>query len=81
MAVTVRLARGGSKKHPFYRIVAADSRRCRDGKFLEKLGTYDPNHEPAQVTLKRDRFDFWVKNGAEVSSTVKSVVKQVKATA
>ena len=76
MAVTVRLARGGSKKHPFYRIVAADSRRSRDGRFLEKLGTYDPNMNPAQVTLKRERFEFWVKNGAVVTPTVKSVVKQ-----
>ncbi|MCC6807887.1 MAG: 30S ribosomal protein S16 [Deltaproteobacteria bacterium] len=81
MSVTVRLARGGSKKHPFYRIVAADSRRARDGRFLEKLGTYDPNGDPAQVTLKRDRFDFWVKNGAQVSPTVKSVVKQLPAQA
>jgi small subunit ribosomal protein S16 len=81
MSVTVRLARGGSKKHPFYRIVAADSRRARDGRFLEKLGTYDPNSEPAQVTLKRDRFEFWVKNGAEVSTTVKSVIKQLPAQA
>jgi small subunit ribosomal protein S16 len=79
MAVTVRLARGGTKKKPFYRIVAADSRRCRDGKFLEKLGTYDPNTKPAQVVLARDRFDFWVKNGAVVSTTVKSVVKQIPA--
>lgn len=79
MSVTVRLARGGSKKHPFYRIVAADSRRARDGRFLEKLGTYDPNGEKALVTLKRDRFDFWVKNGAVVTPTVKSVVKQLPA--
>jgi small subunit ribosomal protein S16 len=81
MAVTVRLARGGTKKKPFYRIVAADSRRARDGRFLEKLGTYDPNLEPAQVVLKRDRFDFWVSNGAVVTPTVKSVVKQAPAKA
>ncbi len=81
MSVTVRLARGGSKKHPFYRIVAADSRRARDGRFLEKLGTYDPNTEPAKVTLKHDRLAFWVKNGAVVTPTVKSVVKQSPAPA
>jgi len=76
MAVTVRLARGGTKKKPFYRIVAADSRRARDGRFLEKLGTYDPNTEPAQLVLKQDRLAFWIKNGAVVTPTVKSVVKQ-----
>lgn len=81
MAVTVRLARGGSKKKPFYRIVAADSRYSRDGRFLEKLGTYDPNKNPAQVSLDRERLDFWVKNGAVLSGTVKSVVKQAPAAA
>ena len=76
MAVSVRFSRGGSKKKPFYRIVAADSRRSRDGRFLEKLGTYDPNTNPAKVTLDKERFDHWVKHGAEVSPAVAGVVKQ-----
>jgi small subunit ribosomal protein S16 len=79
MAVTVRLSRGGSKKKPFYRIVAADSRRARDGRFLEKLGTYDPNTSPAKVSLKRDRYTEWVQNGAVISDAVRGLVKQLGA--
>jgi small subunit ribosomal protein S16 len=79
MAVSVRFSRGGSKKKPFYRIVAADSRRSRDGRFLEKLGTYDPNSNPAKVTLDKERFEHWVKHGAVVSPAVAGVVKQLPA--
>ena len=74
MAVTVRLSRGGSKGKPFYRIVAADSKYQRDGRFLEKLGTYDPAAEKNMVALNRERFDHWVKVGAIVSPRVASVV-------
>lgn len=75
MAVTVRLSRGGSKKRPFYRIVAADSRYQRDGRFLEKLGTYNPGAKTAPIALNRERFDHWVKVGAVISPRVASVVK------
>lgn len=80
MSVVIRFTRGGKKKHPFYRIVAADSRSARDGKFLEKIGTYDPNPEKALVSLNRQRFDYWVKNGAQVSAAVKGAIKQVSKT-
>lgn len=78
MAVSIRFKRGGKKKYPYYWIVATDSRNPRDGKFLEKLGTYNPNPEIAQVTLKKERFDHWVENGAQVSPAVASAVKLVK---
>ena len=74
MAVTVRLSRGGSKGKPFYRIVAADSRYPREGRFLEKLGTYNPGSKKDMVALNRERFDHWVKVGAIVSPRVASVV-------
>jgi small subunit ribosomal protein S16 len=79
MAVTVRFTRGGSKKKPYYRIVAADSRRSRDGRFLEKLGTYDPNTNPAKVTLNKERYEHWVNVGAIVSPAVRGVVRQIPA--
>jgi small subunit ribosomal protein S16 len=77
MAVVVRLSRGGGPKKPFYRIVAADSRRPRDGRFLEKLGTYDPTTKPAKITLKRERLEHWVKHGAQLSPKVQSVVAEM----
>lgn len=76
MAVTVRLSRGGSKKKPFYRIVAADSRYKRDGRFLEKLGTYNPGSEKAPVALNKERYEHWVKVGAVITPRVASVVAQ-----
>ena len=65
MAVKLRLARHGAKKHPFYRLVTADGRFPRDGRFLEQLGTYDPNLDPPSVALKRDRIQYWLDNGAQ----------------
>lgn len=76
MAVRIRLTRQGAKKKPFYRIVAADSENPRDGKFLELLGTYDPMVEPAAVSLKEDRIDYWLKEGAKPTTTVASLLKQ-----
>lgn len=76
MAVKIRLARKGAKKKPFYRIVAADVECPRDGKFLETLGTYDPMQEPAVVTLKEDRVNYWLGEGAEPTTTVKSILKK-----
>ncbi|MDX1708152.1 MAG: 30S ribosomal protein S16 [Desulfobacterales bacterium] len=73
MGVRIRLARHGAKKKPFYRIVVADSESPRDGKFLEKLGTYDPLKDPAEVSLNQDRIKYWIDKGAIPSDTVKSI--------
>ncbi len=78
MSVRIRLTRKGTKKHPFYRIVAADIESPRDGKFLELLGTYDPMVEPVAVTLKQDRIDYWLGQGAKPSTTVSSLLKKHK---
>ncbi len=76
MAVTLRLARRGAKKAPFYHVVATDSRNPRDGKFNEEVGTYDPNHEPARINLKTDRVEHWLKMGARPSSVVARLIKK-----
>ena len=76
MAVRIRLARYGSKKKPYYRIVAADSQSRRDGRFLEQVGTYNPCVEPPVVTLKVERYDYWKSVGAKPSETVASVVRR-----
>jgi small subunit ribosomal protein S16 len=76
MAVTIRLARHGTKKKPFYRVVAADSRAPRDGRFLEVVGIYDPRNKGAGLNLKMDRIQDWISKGAEVSDTVRKVLKQ-----
>jgi len=76
MSVKIRLTRRGAKKKPFYRIVAADSEFPRDGRFLEMLGTYDPMVEPAAVTLKEDRIKYWMGEGAQPTTTVKSLLKK-----
>jgi small subunit ribosomal protein S16 len=70
MAVKLRLARHGAKKRPYYRLVAADQRFSRDGRFLEHIGSYDPNHDPPAITLKRDRVQYWLDQGAQASPTV-----------
>ena len=64
MAVKIRLARHGAKKRPFYRIVVADNKSPRDGKFLENVGTYNPLTNPAEVTLKTERVQYWLQQGA-----------------
>ena len=76
MAVTIRLTRMGAKKKPFYRLVAADSRFPRDGRFIEVLGTYDPKRDPAGVNLEREKIQSWVDRGAAPSPTVKSLLKK-----
>ena len=76
MAVKIRLTRQGTKKKPFYRIVAADIENPRDGRFLELLGTYDPMVEPAAITLKEDRIKYWLSEGAKPSTTVQSILKR-----
>jgi len=76
MAVKIRLARHGAKKRPFYRIVASDSESPRDGRFLEKLGTYNPLQNPAQVNLNTERVKYWISQGATPTDTVKSILKR-----
>lgn len=76
MAVKLRLLRMGAKKAPFYRIVAADSRAPRDGRFIELLGTYDPRTNPAKVTIKEKEVLKWLNNGAQPSDTVKNLLSK-----
>lgn len=75
MAVKLRLRRMGRKKRPFYRIVAADSRSPRDGRFIEAIGTYDSLSEPYKVDFKEDRVFYWLENGAQPTKTVKSLLR------
>lgn len=74
MSVKIRLKRMGSKKRPFYRVVVADSRSPRDGRFIEQVGTYNPVTEPAQVMLKEESILNWLNNGAQPSDTVKTLL-------
>ena len=76
MSVKIRLARYGTKKKPFYRIVVADSESPRDGKFLELVGTYNSLQDPAAVTIKEDRIKYWMDNGAIPTDTVRSLLKK-----
>ncbi|MBF0301722.1 MAG: 30S ribosomal protein S16 [Desulfamplus sp.] len=76
MSVKIRLARGGAKKKPFYRIVAANIESPRNGRFLETLGTYNPMVEPAAITLKDERIKYWLGVGAQPTTTVKSILKK-----
>ncbi|MDA8402769.1 MAG: 30S ribosomal protein S16 [Desulfobacteraceae bacterium] len=76
MAVKIRLARCGAKKRPFYRIVVADGRYARDGRFLENVGTYDPMGATAAITLKKERVQYWLGQGALPSDTVNSIFKK-----
>ncbi len=73
--VKIRLRRMGAKKAPFYRIVVADSRFPRDGRFIEELGTYDPLSEPVTVKVNGDRAKEWIQNGAQPTDTVKRLLK------
>jgi len=76
MALKIRLARLGAKKKPFYRIVVADSAAKRDGRFLEVVGLYDPNYNPARVTLKKDLVEQWLAKGAKPTETVHSLIRR-----
>lgn len=75
MAVKIRLTRLGDKGNPFYRVVAADSRSPRDGKFLEVIGTYNPLTDPAEVKLNKDLAESWLKKGATPTLTAKKVLE------
>ena len=79
MALVIRLRRHGSRKKPFYRIVVADSRSPRDGRFVEQVGTYDPAFDPPRVTIKGDAADRWIKAGAKPSDTVRKLIKRAAA--
>lgn len=74
MAVRIRLARHGRKKNPFYRLVVADSRSPRDGRFIEMLGTYDPMSEPAVINVDEERVIHWLKQGASPSDTARGLL-------
>lgn len=78
--LAIRLSRGGSKKRPFYHVVATDSRNARDGRFIERLGFFNPIARGQEETLRLDleRIEYWQKNGAQLSDRVKSLIKQYK---
>ena len=75
MAVKIRLRRMGAKKAPFYRVVVADSRFPRDGRFIEEIGYYDPKKEPAVINIDKDKANEWIKKGAQPTDTVKRLLK------
>lgn len=76
MAVKIRLRRMGAKKAPFYRIVVADSRYPRDGRFIEELGYYDPTKEPSVLKVDDEKAKSWISNGAQPTDTVKALLKK-----
>ncbi|MCA9543069.1 MAG: 30S ribosomal protein S16 [Myxococcales bacterium] len=78
MAVSIRLQRFGAKKRPYYRIVAADSRNKRDGRFLEQVGTYDPMQKPAGLKFDAERLEHWLTVGAQPSDTVRSLIRRFR---
>lgn len=78
MAVRLRLTRMGAKKRPFYRVIVTDSRKRRDGYYLENLGTYDPMTNPAGVKLDLARVDYWLGVGAQPSDTVRDLIAKVR---
>ena len=73
--VKIRLQRQGKKKPPFYHIVVADSKSPRDGKIIEQIGTYDPMTKPSTIVLNKEKLEQWIKNGAQPTDTVKSLIK------
>ena len=75
MAVKIRLRRMGAKKAPFYRIVVADSRYPRDGRFIEEVGYYDPTKEPSVIKIDEEKAKTWLANGAQPTETVKALLK------
>ena len=76
MAVKIRLRRMGAKKAPFYRIVVADSRYPRDGRFIEEIGTYNPVATPTEVKVDAEKAKQWISNGAQPTDTVKAILKK-----
>ena len=78
MAVVLRLSRAGTHKAPFYHVVATDSRKPRDGRFLEDVGVYDPTRSPVRLELKADRVEYWLKAGARPSPTVAMLIRKMR---
>jgi len=78
MSVSLRLTRVGAKKAPFYRIVAADSRSPRDGRFIEQIGIFNPLRSPPELRLDVERANFWLKNGAQASETVDGLLRTAR---
>ncbi|HVX96245.1 MAG TPA: 30S ribosomal protein S16 [Polyangia bacterium] len=78
MSVTIRLTRAGSKKVPFYRVVATDSRSPRDGRFIEQIGVYDPLRDPVEFRVDEERVAHWLKMGALPSQTVGELLRRQK---
>ncbi len=78
MAVKIRLARHGAKKRPYYRVIVADSRTPRDGKFIEEVGRYNPMTEPATIKLDMEKIDAWIKNGAQPTDTVTRLIETAR---
>ena len=76
MSVKIRLKRMGAKKAPFYRVVVADSRSPRDGKFIEEIGYYNPITEPVEIKIDGEKVKKWLDNGAQLSDTVRSLLKK-----
>ena len=76
MAVKMRLRRMGAKKAPFYRVIVADSRSPRDGRFIEEIGYYNPLTNPAEIKIDADKAKQWINNGAQPTETVKSLLKK-----
>ncbi len=74
--VKIRLQRQGAKKAPFYHIVVADSRSPRDGKIIERIGSYDPMTEPSTIVIDNEKLEKWVKNGAKATDSVKSLIER-----
>ena len=77
--VKIRLRRMGAKKNPYYRIVVADSRSPRDGRFIEEIGTYNPLVSPSEVKVDVERAGYWIKNGAQPTDTVRALLKKASA--
>lgn len=76
MSVKIRLSRHGAKKRPYYRIVVADARNPRDGRFIEQVGTYDPRTPEAALRLDQAKVDGWIKQGAQPTQTVRNLMKR-----
>jgi small subunit ribosomal protein S16 len=78
MSVAIRLRREGSLNNPYYKVVVADQRSPRDGKFIETIGNYDPKKTGTNANIDLDRAEYWIKNGARPSDTVRSIIKKAK---
>ena len=76
MSVKIRLTRTGAKKAPTYRVIVADSRSPRDGRFIEEIGHYNPRKEPVEIVINEERAKVWLKNGAQPTETVKALLKK-----